>query len=488
MKIPQPAQIFVLFLIGILFLQSAMIPQSINQGDFYAAEINLTFHKNDEITLTGMVTVGASETREYINKTIYYDSSETPIFTVYGTLKIINCKIVPLQGSVDFINGNNGHIFLKNVTFVNSAGSASIFSLTGSSLYLDQATFSGFYGASISDSEDIYISNMYANITGVFTFYNCGNITIVNSRIDYSANDSVRLLEISQSNGLFLENNTITIPVEVVEAYSAWLEGISLSGDTNVIVRGNIVINGGKTLVSYGSSNVLIINNTFMNEKLVEGTELQIDQTSQDITIINNSFSGLWEAIEVYSHNNITITGNIITQSETGIKVEPAVSSEITKVYVYNNTLINSNLLIFYCNGMVFEKNIIENCDVVVDNSKNITLQQNLLKNVTIDVMNSKEINVINNTIYVCEGRDWLSIENSTVTEEDNAVITLPCPGGGQDEEDTGEEPTGGEEETEEQQDWHSRIPVPIELIFTIALIGLIAIVIITIKRRKGHL
>ena len=473
--------VLLLLLIGIISLQIAIAPQYFNQDTSRMPSASLTLETNEDITLSGSITVSDGDTLEYINKTIYYDSSETPIFTVYGTLRLINCKIILLRDPVDFISASQAEIFLENVTFINPSGnSSSIFIISNSYLYVNHATFSGFHGGSISDSDDVYISDMYANITGQLNFNGCKNLTIANSRIDLFGNNPVRLLEIASTDGVTLINNTIRIPVEAVEEHSAWLEGISMNTDTNVIVRGNTVINGGKTLVSYGSSNILIVNNTFMNEKLVEGTELQIDSTSKDIIIVNNSFYGLWEAIEVYAHKNITIIGNIIVQSDVGIKVEPSTSSEITEVYVFDNTLVNSSFLIFYCNGLIVKNNTIENWDVWIDNSNNVTLQQNLLRNVTVHVENSKDIKIINNTIYVFEGKDWLSIENSTVTEKDNAIVTLPSSGGDQSGEENQEE-----NESQESQE-QIQISIPLVMMFA-GILGIMVClaIIVVLKQRK---
>jgi len=54
------------------------------------------------------------------------------------------------------------------------------------------------------------------------------------------------------------------------------------------------------------------------------------------------------------------------------------------------------------------------------------------LRNVTVHVENSKDIKIIGNTIYIFEGENWLSVENSTVTEKDNTIVTLPSSGGNQ--------------------------------------------------------
>ena len=464
--------IFLLLLLGIVFLQ--LVTASLSIGHLPSKVINahISLEVDEDVTLNGPVTVSDGSTLEYINKTIYYDSSEAPIFSVYGTLKLINCKIVPLKGAVDFISANQATVFLENVTFLNPSGrNSSLFSISDSYLYVNHAVFSGFHDGSIFSSSDVYISNMYLNITDHFTFYDDMNLTIANSIINLVENSPARLLEISSTDGASLINNTIRMPVEAVETYDAWLEGISLQSSTNVIVEGNTVINGGKTLVSYGSSNILIINNTFMNEKLVEGTELQIDSSSEDIIIANNSFSGFWEAIEIYAYKNVTVTGNVIVQSEAAIKVEPSTASKLTEVYVFKNTFVNSNVLIFSCNGLIVENNTIENSDVVIYNSNNVTLKQNLLRNVTVEVTESNDVTIANNTIYVLEGTEWLSVRNSTVTEYDNKIITLPNLGG---------EQNGGANKPEETLMLQDN-----QMLLITGIIVLLGLIVVIAMRRK---
>ena len=415
------------FFISLLFVAST---QSIVKNHFHQNPLtissNIIFSTSyGEITLNGSVTVMNGDLLEFTNKTIYYNSSDSPIFTVFGELKLTNCKIIPLKDPVDFIEANYGSITLKNVTMLNlQSRNNSLFSIEGSYVYIDGATFIGFHEGRIYNSDNVFISNMKVNLTGSLEFFNDRNLTIVNCEVNLIGNNQVRLLDISSVNGASIINNSIIIPAEAVEQHGPWLEGISLNGASNVIVEGNEVVNGGKTLVSYGSSNVLIVNNKFINEKIVEGTELQIDAASRDIMIVNNSLQGFWEAIEIYSNDNITVTGNLITRSHIGIKVEPKVASELTNVYAANNIITDSNFFIVKSNGLKVEKNFIENSSIYIIDSNNVVLQKNILKNALIAVENSKNIQIVNNTVYVNQ-KKWLDVDSvSTVIVENNTIIT----------------------------------------------------------------
>ena len=54
-------------------------------------------------TITTPVVVRSGRTQAYENTTIYYDSSLSPVFTVSGSLRMVNCKVIPLGEPVDFI-------------------------------------------------------------------------------------------------------------------------------------------------------------------------------------------------------------------------------------------------------------------------------------------------------------------------------------------------------------------------------------------------
>lgn len=87
------------------------------------------------------------------------------------------------------------------------------------------------------------------------------------------------------------------------------------------------------------------------------------------------------------------------------------------------------------------------------------------MRNVTVHVENSKDIKIIGNTIYIFEGENWLSVENSTVTEKDNTIVTLPSSGGNQSGEENQEE-SGSQEQQEQLQ-----ISIPIVIMF-VGVIG----------------
>lgn len=384
---------------------------------------------NGEITLSGTRIINDEETLNYTNKTIYYDSSIGPIFQIYGTLVLQDCVIIPLQGAIDFLSGNGGAVFLENISLMNTDGapSGTLFSLTSSYLYINQANFSGFASASVSNHADIFISGLSASISEDFSFHTTDNFTLVNSDIHLVGDEPVRLVQIGTSVGVNLINNTITLPLANVQTHGAWLEGISLCGNEEVIVLNNTVINGGKTLVSYGCMNVLIKNNNFTNEELIEGTELQITDNSENVLITTNYFCNLWDTIELYSQKNITACYNEIIQPNLGFAIEPGDPSSPAEIFIYNNSQWNGYGVISNANGLQMENNSFHDLDYLTFlNCANVLFNRNTLKSTQMNVIDSENFTVINNRIFI-PSKDfvWLVEDNSSINQENNSIILL---------------------------------------------------------------
>jgi len=344
----------------------------------------------------------------------------------------------------------------------------------------------------IEEAHGIQILNSTATLNN--------NVTLINSTINFiyqpepgSSVSQTRLIEFSSVENAKIINNTINIPVEALEFYSAFLEALCLNIAENVIVKNNRIVNGGKIIVTYGARNILIANNTLLAEKLVEGSELQIDQDSENITIINNTSSMFWEGIEIYSHSKITVKNNTVYDCDTAIKIEPINWDSVADVVVEGNKFINSNVLVFYTIGVTLKNNFFENLEIVIMSSKNITLKMCTLKNSTVYLEEDTEnIVIIDNTIYVETGREWLKIEEENVKNvvvDNNTIIEIEGSSGETVEQETpstGEE-TGNEESTsiEGTQDHGER-----ELSFfvktvSIAVIVAIALLLLGLKIKR---
>jgi len=293
------------------------------------------------------------------------------------------------------------------------------------------------------------------------------------------------LIELSSVKDAKIINNTINIPVEALEFYSAFLEALCLNIAENVIVKNNRIVNGGKIMVTYGARNILIANNTLLAEKLVEGSELQIDESSENITIINNTISMFWEGIEIYFHSKIIVKNNVVYDCDTAIKIEPINWNDAADVVVEGNKFINSNVLVFYTIGVTLKNNLFENLDIVIMSSKNITLNMCTLKNSTVYLEEYTEnITIIDNTIYVEAGREWLKIEQETVKNiivENNTIIEIEGYSG-ETEEETGSEESAGMEGT---QDYEGRELLFIVKMTSITVIVAIALSLVGLKIKK---
>jgi len=452
--------------------------------------LNSTATLNTKETFTSKIVIDSGKTFERSNTVIRYEASESPMFEVHGTLKLINCTVI-LSNPVDLIYISGGNVYLKNVTITNlSEGTAgSLFQADSGSLYIEGFEAYNFVGANLWDVNNLYLSNLNISITDSIRISDSNNVTLINSAINFlyqpepgGSVSQTRLIELSSVKDAKIINNTINIPVEALEFYSAFLEALCLNIAENVVVKNNRIVNGGKIIVTYDARNILIANNTLLAEKLVEGSELQIDQDSENITIINNTISMFWEGIEIYSHSKITVKNNTVYDCDTAIKIEPINWNGVADVVVEGNKFINSNVLVFYTIGVTLKNNFFENLEIVIMDSKNITLKMCTLKNSTVYLEKySENITIIDNTIYVETGREWLKIEENVknVFVDNNTIIEIEDSSGETVERET---PSTGEE----TQDHEGReLPFFVKIV-SIAVIVAIALLLVGLKIRKG--
>ncbi len=489
--------------------------------------LDFTATLNSKETLTNKVTVNPGETFERNNTVIQYDSLDSPMFEVYGILKLMNCKIM-LSNPVDFIYIEGGTVYIKNVTVEGPEGSVAGLLFKGSSgkLYVEGFQAGVFSGADIGDLDlqsgidDLYLSNLNITVSNNFRISCSKNITIVDSEINFfyqsesgSGPTQTRILEITSCVDIKIVNNKISIPVEALEFYNCFLEAICLMGTGSVIVKGNEIVNAGKILAMYeNSGNIMIVDNIFHNTEILEGTELQAAAYTYNITIVNNSFIGLWEAVEIYS-NSVVVRNNTFKDCFIGVKVETG--GQTANVVVEGNSFIYTGVPMFDANGVsrvdqagvlllstdgvTVENNYFENLELPVMQSKNIVIRANILKNCTIYLGvdpnvggYTENITIIDNTIYVETGREWIKIEKDNVKNivvENNTIIEIEGSSGetgGQESPSSGEE-TGGEEQTgtEETFDHGGQEPPIFMKIAPIVIVVAIAVALISIKLKK---
>ena len=133
---------------------------------FFLAQENVVSCSN-ELVITEPVIIRSGRSLTYQNKIIYYDSSTGPVFSSSGSLTLIDCQIIPLRDSVDFIHTFDGNVYLENVTVINPGfnNTARLIDADGSDITLIDSTFKGFARADIWNDDDLYISNCQFNVT-----------------------------------------------------------------------------------------------------------------------------------------------------------------------------------------------------------------------------------------------------------------------------------------------------------------------------------
>ncbi|MCD6515256.1 MAG: right-handed parallel beta-helix repeat-containing protein [Candidatus Odinarchaeota archaeon] len=260
------------------------------------------------------------------------------------------------------------------------------------------------------------------------------------------------------------------------------MEGLSINMANNIIIAENNIINGGKAIVLYSATNILIANNILGAEELVEGSEVQVDLSSAHVSIINNNtIYNLWEGIKVYAHCNVTIRNNTLLDCDFGITITTAYWDGKDDIIIENNRLIMCGILFKDTSGPILENNYLEDAVIVIDSSS-LLIRFNVLRNTTIDLMNVSDVTIVNNTIYIEEGRDWYTIEGTAenVIIENNTIYTLP----GSGEEHPPEEKTPEEKPTTPSESSESIMIFLAEILTFIVII--VGVIVIILKRRKS--
>ena len=200
-----------------------------------------------------------------------------------------------------------------------------------------------------------------------------------------------------------------------------------------------------------------------------------------------------WEGIEIYSHSKIIVKNNTVYDCDTAIKIEPINWNDVAAIVVEGNKFINSNVLVFYTIGVTLKNNSFENLEILIMDSKNITLKMCTLKNSTVYLEEYTEnITIIDNTIYVETGSEWLKMEENVknVVVDNNTIIGMEVSSGETVEQETpstGEE-TESEESTgiEETQDHEGKeLPFFVKIVSTAAIVAItLSLIGLKIKKR----
>jgi uncharacterized membrane protein (GlpM family) len=96
--------------------------------------------------------------------------------------------------------------------------------------------------------------------------------------------------------------------------------------------------------------------------------------------------------------------------------------------YVFlHNTQIGGGAVMREVNGVIMEDNTLIEAWCSIENSTDFYFFNNTLLDSAIGISNSNNISIISNTVYLdFIGQDWLFIDNSSYTESNNIIITVP--------------------------------------------------------------
>ncbi len=341
---------------------------------------------SDELVITSTVTVRSGKSKTYENLTIYYDSSMGPVFDASGSLRMINCKVVPLNGPVDFIESYEGEVYLENVTVINPVfnNTAKLFHIESSDVTLIDSDFEGFRGSETWWIDDMVISNCSFNMTGQIRFEANNKLTVTGSRFDLYTNRSATFLNIRGSSRSRFYNNNITLPLETAIRLGAWLTAVDFFRTNDTVFAGNEVRNAGKVFVANGAIDVVCRDNILANDEYVN-SELQVTGGSRNVLIADNVIWNLHDSIEIYDHDNITLVGNHITTNVLGFYIKPSNTSAPTEVYILNNTQIGGSVSTQVTNGLVIDGNkFIDTTPIHLRNNTNTVFTNNILENSTL--------------------------------------------------------------------------------------------------------
>ncbi len=428
----------ILILLTTLILISSQTSDSMNlatnlKNTIEVIEINtnhnfINFQNENIINETILVDVG--NTTIFENTTFYCNFSS--VFNVYGELIIRNCAFYFMQNETRLFYVDNGKITLENVTIDGSTSPYNhnygrFISAYDSSLNFRDTRIYNFDGAFIMRATNISMVDVFVNTTSKIEIRESNNIFIKNSQIEMIGSKQISLVDFVYSNNITLEECKISLPLTTVQEFGPWVESLKFGGSDDILVRNCELRNGGKILTSSSSTNLWILNNTFFNDVLVEGTELQIAGMSANVTIENNTFFNLWDSVEIYSYSNITAKGNIIYSQITGFFVHPFDKTTYTDVKIINNTQIGGGAVMREVNGVIMEDNTLIEAWCSVENSTDFYFFNNTLLKSAIGITNSNNISILNNTIYLEHiGQDWLFIDNSSYIESYNTIINVP--------------------------------------------------------------
>ena len=191
---------------------------------------------SNESRIVNTIKVNSGQSITMQDLVIYYDSSTSPVFNVLGTLRLINCKVIPLRDSVDFIHAYDGSLYLENVTMINPVfnNSNKIIDADRAKVTMINSTFKGFARSEIRWKDDVYISGCQINVTEKFYLQNTDNLSILNSKFDLLTENSTNLFEVQCSNDCYIYNCTFTLPISTAVRLRAWLVGVEFRYTNNI--------------------------------------------------------------------------------------------------------------------------------------------------------------------------------------------------------------------------------------------------------------
>ena len=373
------------------------------------------------------LTVSSTDIVEIINSTLDFSNVDTDsgLIVNYGTLIINNSRIISdLSKDYTYAVKSEGNLTVINSSFENKKLLVDFNKRTVITIYaiLQQNQATVFYGNYFENYTSAFkVDNAKVEVIHNNTFVNCPfGIEIFASNLIISNNTFINSIAAGisgsgpnvtvQNNYLFNDRNLLQTDVDL---FGDITKGIDISGSQNHIIN-NTIINTFKSIVTFDSDHVIVERNRIDTTGATEG-EIQAEG-SDYLVYRNNYITNQWDSIEIYNCRHLLIEGNYIENGVTAIRVERV--DEYGGVDPLNVTI---------------QYNIVTNSGFIgIEHGINVKIQHNVLNSTDIKLTeNTVNAIVYNNTVYkgniILFDSKNIFISNNHIKSSIIGVIQLRC-------------------------------------------------------------
>ncbi|KAN0033019.1 hypothetical protein ACTA71_011226 [Dictyostelium dimigraforme] len=274
-----------------------------------------------------------------------------------------------------FININNvatnektSLLMINNINFVNFNGEFNSFnSIFGNMGIQVLLSFCNFLNS--GQSQGLYFTGkaippegIYSIVNGIFAFYTCNFENIIFKNNTFNFNYSYVGIEFSEMKSITVEGSLYNdkLGSNDLSIYNTTFNGINFNGGDNLFIiksgRFNIGLSRFYNIKSSSTNNYFI--STFNN------TSFSLKDSESYYNIFSNNFTDFNCNFLNDSQGTIRFNENIISSSQSNIKVFNLINSNIT--------LTNNNINYPNANGLVYCKNSI--ITIIDDQSESLTI------------------------------------------------------------------------------------------------------------------